>query len=86
MNRSRKEALKERLDKLDANEHAQIFNIIKKYTESFTKTQNGVLVSSDSLPDECMIEMEKMVLFYLDQHKRMEADDVERKTYERRTS
>jgi len=85
MNRSRKEALKERLDKLDANEHAQIFNIIKKYTESFTKTQNGVLVSSDALPDECMIEMEKMVLFYLDQHKRMEADDMERKTYERRT-
>jgi len=77
--------LKERLDKLDANEHAQIFNIIKKYTESFTKTQNGVLVSSDALPDECMIEMEKMVLFYLDQHKRMEADDMERKTYERRT-
>jgi hypothetical protein len=84
MNRSRKEALKERLDKLDANEHEQIFNIIKKYTDSFTKTQNGVLVSSDALPDECMIEMEKMVTFYFDQHKRMEADEVERKTYERR--
>ena len=84
MNRSRKEALKERLDKLDANEHEQIFNIIKKYTESFTKTQNGVLVSSDSLPDECMVEMEKMVTFYLDQHKRMEADELERKTHERR--
>ena len=84
MNRSRKEALKERLDKLDANEHEQIFNIIKKYTESFTKTQNGVLVSSDSLPDECMVEMEKMVTFYLDQHKIMEADELERKSYERR--
>jgi len=84
MNRSRKEALKERLDRLDANEHAQIFGIIKKYTDSFTKTQNGVLVSSDALPDACMIEMEKMVTFYLDQHKRMEADEVERKTYERR--
>jgi hypothetical protein len=84
MNRSRKEALKERLDRLDANEHAQIFGIIKKYTESFTKTQNGVLVSSDVLPDECMIEMEKMIAFYLDQHKQMEADEAERKTYERR--
>jgi hypothetical protein len=31
-----------------------------------------------------MIEMEKMVAFYLDQHKRMEADDAERKTYERK--
>jgi hypothetical protein len=84
MNRSRKELLKERLDRLDANEHAQIFSIIKKYTESFTKTQNGVLVSSDALPDECLIEMEKMVTFYLDQHKMMEADELERKSYERR--
>ena len=84
MNRSRKETLKERLDRLDANEHAQIFAIIKKYTESFTKTQNGVLVSSDALPDECLIEMEKMVTFYLDQHKIMEADELERKSYERR--
>ena len=84
MNRSRKETLKERLDRLDANEHAQIFTIIKKYTESFTKTQNGVLVSSDALPDECLIEMEKMVTFYLDQHKIMEADELERKSYERR--
>lgn len=86
MNRSRKELLKERLDRLDANEHAQIFTIIKKYTESFTKTQNGVLVSSDALPDECLIEMEKMVTFYLDQHKMMEADEIERKSYERRSS
>jgi hypothetical protein len=84
MNRSRKEALKENLDRLDANEHAQIFNIIQKYTDSFTKTQSGVLISSDALPAECLIEMEKMVIFYLDQHKRMEADEVERKTYERR--
>jgi len=76
--------LKESLDRLDAHEHAQIFGIIKKYTESFTKTQNGVLVSSDVLSNECMIEMEKMVAFYLDQHKRMEADDAERKTYERK--
>jgi hypothetical protein len=85
MNRSRKETLKERLDRLDANEHAQIFAIIKKYTESFTKTQNGVLVSSDALPDECLIEMEKMVTFYLDQHKMMEADELERKSYDRRS-
>jgi hypothetical protein len=28
--------------------------------------------------------MEQMVTFYLDQHKQMEADEAERKTYERR--
>ena len=82
--RSKKEWLKDQLDRMDPNEHSQVFNIIKKYTESFTKTQTGVLVSSDVLPSECLVEMEKMVVFYLDQHKRMEADEVERKTDERR--
>ena len=79
MNRAQKEALKEKIDKLDAQEHAQIFEVIKRYTETYTKTQNGVLVSSDSLPDECLQEMEKMVIFYIDQRKRMDADTAERK-------
>lgn len=69
MKRPQKEKLKENLDKLDAEEHAQIFNIIKKYTDNFTKTQNGVLISSDNLSDECLTEMEQMVKYYLDQRK-----------------
>ncbi len=69
MRRPQKEKLKENMDKLDAEEHAQIFNIIKKYTDSFTKTQNGVLISSEALSDECLLEMEKMVNYYLDQRK-----------------
>jgi hypothetical protein len=69
MNRIRKEKLKENIEKLDAQEHEQIFGIIKKYTEVYTKTQSGVLVSSDALPDECLLEMESMVTFYLDQRK-----------------
>jgi hypothetical protein len=84
MNRNRKEQLKEKLDQLDANEHEQIFGIIKKYTENYTKTQNGVLVSSDALPDECLVEIDRMVTFYLDQHKQMDADALERKGYEKR--
>jgi hypothetical protein len=76
--------LKEKLDQLDANEHEQIFGIIKKYTENYTKTQNGVLVSSDALPDECLVEIDRMVTFYLDQHKQMDADALERKGYEKR--
>jgi hypothetical protein len=72
MKRQQKEKLKENLDKLDADEHAQIFTIIKKYTDSFTKTQNGVLISSESLSDECLVEMEKMVNYYLDQRKTMD--------------
>jgi hypothetical protein len=69
MKRQQKEKLKENLDKLDADEHAQIFTVIKKYTDTFTKTQNGVLISSDTLPDECLHEMESMVAYYLDQRK-----------------
>lgn len=83
MNRAQKEALKEKLEKLDAQEHEQLFAIIKRYTSQFTKTQTGVLVSSDVLPDECLREMDRMVAFYMDQRKRMEVDAAERKTLSR---
>ena len=72
MNRVRKEQLKEKIDKLDAEEHAQIFEIIKRYTENFTKTQTGVLVSSDFLPDTCLVEIETLVAYYIDQRNRID--------------
>lgn len=81
--RSKKEWLKESLDRMDSNEHNQVFSIIKRYTEQFTKTQNGVLISSDNLSDECLEEIEKYVNFCLDQRKRMEDDMKTRKNYER---
>lgn len=71
MKRPQKEKLKENLEKLDADEHAQLFAIIKKYTDTYTKTQTGVLVSSDVLPDQCLQEMEVLVAYYLDQRKTM---------------
>jgi hypothetical protein len=83
MNRAQKEALKERLEKLDPQEHEQIFAILKRYTDKYTKTQNGVFVSSDVLSDECLREIDQMVSFYMDQRKRMEADAAERKTLSR---
>ena len=76
MNRSRKERLRENMDRLDPEEHAQIFDIVKQYTENYTKTQNNVLVSSDVLPDSCLLEIEKMVTYYLDQHNRMDNERI----------
>jgi len=81
--RSKKEWLKEHLDSMESNEHNQVFSIIKKYTDQFTKTQNGVLISTDNLSDECLLEIEKYILFCLDQKKRMDEDQKVRKTYER---
>jgi hypothetical protein len=80
MSRSRKEKLRDQLDTLDIHEHAQVFTIIKKYTDEYTKTQTGVLVSSESLPEGCIAEMETLVAFYLDQRKRMDADERARKS------
>jgi hypothetical protein len=79
MNRSQKEALKEKIEKLDPQEHAQLFAIIKRYTDTYTKTQTGVLVSSDNLPAECFVELDKMVSFFLDQRKWMETEAAQRK-------
>jgi hypothetical protein len=81
--RSKKEWLKEQIDSMEGDEHTQVFVIIKKYTDQFTKTQNGVLISTDNLSDECLIEIEKYVLFCVDQKKRMDEDQKVRKTYER---
>ena len=77
MNRLRKEKLREQLDTLGVHEHAQVFAVIKKYTDEYTRTQTGVLVS---IPDGCIVEMETLVAFYLDQRKRMDADERARKS------
>ncbi len=78
MNRAQLEALRERIEALDPQEHAQLFEVLKRYTDKYTKTQTGVLVSSDALPAECLKELERMVSFYADQRKRMETDTLER--------
>ena len=83
MQRSKKEWLKEQLDKLDVNEHQQVFEIVKKYTDQFTSTPTGVFVSTAKLPEECLLEIEKYVLFCTDQRKRIEEDLKTRKNYER---
>jgi hypothetical protein len=84
--RSKKENLKEQIDKLDATEHRQIYNIMNSSMKNellVTKTQNGVLVSANSLNDESLQAVEQYVLFCLDQRKRMDEDAKTRKTYER---
>lgn len=83
MNRAQLEALREKVDALDPQEHAQLFEVLKRYTDKYTKTQTGVLVSSDNLPPECLRELETMVSFYADQRKRMESDTLERKALSR---
>ena len=81
--RSKLETLKDQIDKLDANEHKQIYNIMKTAELQVTKTQNGVLISASSLNDTVLTEVDKYVNFCLDQQKRMEEDMKTRKTYER---
>ena len=83
MNRVHKERLKELLDRLDAEEHAQIFEIIKRHTSEYTRTQNGVLISSEHLSDACLQEIEKMVFYFNDQRKRMDSETAERKALSR---
>ena len=83
MNRSRLEWMKDQLDKLEVNEHIQVYGIIKKYTENITKAPTGVFISSEHLTQNCLQEMEKYILFCIDQKSRMDEDLKTRKTYER---
>ena len=83
MSRLRKEKLREHLDALDVHEHAQIFEVIKRYTSEYSRTNSGVLVSSECLPVACITEMETLVAFYTDQRKRMDADERARKSLQK---
>ena len=80
---SKKEWMKDRLDAMDANEHAQIFTIVRKYTAQGTRTQTGILVSTEFMTDECLEEIDVYIQFLTDQRKRMEEDTKARKSYER---
>jgi hypothetical protein len=84
--KSRKETLKEQIDKLDSTEHVQIYQIIKMHTSAITKVSNGILVSTDSLNNDCLQEIENYVFFCMDQRKRMDDDSKTRKGYERMVS
>jgi hypothetical protein len=81
--RTKKEWMKDNIDLMEAHEHTQIFGIINKYTDQYTKTQSGVLVSTDNLTDKCLNEIEQYIHFCMDQKKRMDDDLKTRKTYER---
>lgn len=83
MNRAQLDLLRERIDTLDPQEHAQLFDVIRRHTDTYTKTQAGVLVSSDMLSAACLRELDTLVSFYLDQRKRMERDTLERKALSR---
>ena len=83
MNRSKLETMKEQLDKLNITEHTQIHGIVVKYTKNFTQAPNGVFVSSEHLPQECLQEMDQYINYCIDQRKRMDDDMKTRKTYER---
>jgi len=84
--RSKLESLKEQIDKLDVNEHRQIHNIIKRFNKSelqTTKTQQGILITADTLDKDTLEEIERYVHFCMDQRKRMDDDMKTRKEYER---
>jgi hypothetical protein len=76
MDRVRKERLKETMDTLDPEEHAQLFGIISRYTSDYTRTHGGVFVSSDALPEACIREMESLVAYFLDQRARMDTGRI----------
>jgi len=83
MERTKKEQMKDAIDKMESNEHLQILNIVKKYTDNFTKTQAGVLVSTEILNEDCLKEIDAYITFSIDQRKRIDEDNKDRKTYER---
>ena len=83
MNRQRLEWMKEQLEKLDVTEHIQIHGMVLKDKAVVTEVPNGIFVSSEHISQDCLKEIEKYILYCLDQRQRMDEDMKTRKTYER---
>jgi hypothetical protein len=83
MSASAAEKLLPLLERLEQNEHEQIFKIVRKYTNEYTRSDTGVYVSSKNLPTECLAEMERYITFCFDQRAHLEAGDVDRSKYEK---
>lgn len=83
MSRALKEKVKDQVEKLEDNEQLQVFQIVRKYTSQYTRTDTGVFVSMDSLPSECVAEIETYIRFCADQKKQNEEHAKLRKTYEK---
>jgi hypothetical protein len=80
---SKLEALRDRLQQLDPNEHEQLFRIVHKFTKDYTCSDTNVFVSSAGLSAECIEEMEAYVRFCFDQRVHLDADTAERMKYTR---
>ena len=76
--------MKTRIDSLQPIEHAQIFQIIKRYTQSYSSADSIILVSTENLSSECIEEIEKYISFLTDQKKSLEEYMITRREYERR--
>ena len=75
--------LKDKIDQLEESEHEQIFDIIRKYTKNYTRSDNGVYVSSKNLSVECIKDIEKYVGFCFDQRIQLAKDNELRAKYEK---
>ena len=74
----RKERMKDRIERLSECEHEQIFRIICKFTDQYTNSESGILVSSENLTEECLSEIEKYIDFCLEQKRRLDEDEAQR--------
>jgi hypothetical protein len=75
--------MKEKIDSLDSTEHIQIYEIVLKDKAKTTQAPNGVFVSSEHLSQQCLQDIEKYILYCIDQRLQMDEDMKTRKTYER---
>ncbi|NDG29802.1 hypothetical protein EB118_06870 [bacterium] len=73
--------LKEKIDQLEESEHEQIFDIIRRHTQEYTRSDNGVYVSSKNLTSECIQSIEKYVNFCFDQRIQLEKHEELRARY-----
>lgn len=68
--------LKEHIENLPKENHIEIYKIIKKHTNDYSKNNNGIFVNISILKDEAISDIQKYIEYITNQEKLI--NDIEK--------
>jgi hypothetical protein len=82
MNVEEKIKLRDEIEKLDKNNHLEIFKILKKHNISFSENKNGSFINLNFVNDFILSEIKEYILYLKKQENIINELEVQKKEYE----
>jgi len=58
--------LRDKILNLEENQYLEIYNIFNHHDIKYTKNKNGIFVKMDLITNECLNDIEKLLIYYED--------------------